>query len=94
MTSAASCVIPRENSEMFDLVKAGKLDEARNIYLSKVCPLNAMAFFNVPDFIAAYKLALYWMGIIRTPTLRQPLVQLDQVMQAELRGALKFIGKL
>lgn len=94
MTSAASCVIPRENSDMFDLVKEGKLDEARRIYLSKVCPLNAMAFFNVPDFIAAYKLALYWMGIIKTPTLRKPLVQLDSVMQRELRGALKFIGKL
>ncbi len=94
MTSAASCIIPRENSDMFDLVKAGKLDEARNIYLSKVCPLNAMAFFNVPDFIAAYKLGLYWMGIIKTPTLRKPLIQLDPVMQRELRGALKFIGKL
>jgi 4-hydroxy-tetrahydrodipicolinate synthase len=94
MTSAASCIIPRENSDMFDLVKAGNLDAARNIYLSKVCPLNAMAFFNVPDFIAAYKLGLYWMGIIKTPTLRKPLVQLDPVIQRELRGALKFIGKL
>ena len=94
MTSAASCIIPRENSDMFDLVKAGNLDAARNIYLSKVCPLNAMAFFNVPDFIAAYKLGLYWMGIIKTPTLRKPLIQLDPVMQRELRGALKFIGKL
>lgn len=94
MTSAASCIIPRENSDMFNLIKAGKLDEARTIYLSKVCPLNAMAFFNVPDFIAAYKLALYWMGIIKKPTLRKPLIQLDPVMQRELRGALKFIGKL
>jgi len=94
MTSAASCIIPRENSKMFDLVQAGNLEEARKIYLSKVCPLNAMAFFNVPDFIAAYKLALYWMGIIKTPTLRKPLVQLDSVMQRELQGALRFIGKL
>jgi len=61
MTSAASCIIPRENSEMFDLVKKGRLEEARKIYLSAVCPLNAMAFFSVLDFIAAYKLALYWM---------------------------------
>ena len=94
MTSAASCIIPRENSDMFDLVKAGKFDKARKIYLSKVCPLNAMAFFSVLDFIAAYKLALYWMGVIKTPTVRKPLVQLDAVMQRELRGALKFIGKL
>lgn len=94
MTSAASCIIPRENSEMFNLIQAGKRDEARGIYLSKVCPLNAMAFFNVPDFIAAYKLALYWMGIIKTPTVRKPLRPLDAVMQRELKGALQFIGKL
>ena len=53
-----------------------------------------MAFFSVLDFIAAYKLALCWMGVIKTPTVRKPLVQLDAVMQRELRGALKFIGKL
>jgi dihydrodipicolinate synthase/N-acetylneuraminate lyase len=53
-----------------------------------------MAFYSVLDFIAAYKLALYWMGIIKTPTVRKPLVQLDSVMQRELRGALRFIGKL
>ena len=94
MTSAASCVIPRENSDMFNLAKDGKFDHAREIFLSKVCPLNAMGFFSVLDFIAAYKLALYWMGIIKTPAVRKPLVQLDAVMQRELRGALKFIGKL
>jgi len=94
MTSAASCIIPRENSDMFSLMKAGNIDEARKIYLSKVCPLNAMAFFSVLDFIAAYKLAMYWMGIIKTPTVRKPLLQLDSTMQRELRGALQFIGKL
>ena len=50
-------------------------------------PLNAMAFFSVLDFIAAYKLALYWMGIIKTPTVRKPLIQLDATLQRELRGA-------
>jgi 4-hydroxy-tetrahydrodipicolinate synthase len=94
MTSAASCVVPRENSDMFNLAREGQFEEARKIYLSKVCPLNAMAFFSVLDFIAAYKLALNWMGIIKSPTVRKPLVQLDSVMQRELRGALKFIGKL
>jgi 4-hydroxy-tetrahydrodipicolinate synthase len=94
MTSAASCVIPRENSDMFNFAKAGKFDQAREIFLSKVCPLNAVGFFSVLDFIAAYKLALYWMGIIKTPAVRKPLVQLDAVMQRELRGALTFIGKL
>jgi dihydrodipicolinate synthase/N-acetylneuraminate lyase len=94
MTSAASRIIPQENSDMFDLVKAGKLEEARKIYLSIVCPLNAMAFFSVLDFMAAYKLALYWMGVTKTPTVRKPLIQLDSVMQRELRGALRFIGKL
>jgi len=94
MTSAASCVVPKENSDMFRLIKAGQIEEARTIFLSKISPLNAVAFFSVLDFIAAYKLALYWMGIIKTPTVRKPLVQLDPVLQRELRGTLKFIGKI
>lgn len=94
MTSAASCVIPRENTEMFNLVQEGRIDEARQIYLSKIAPLNAIAFYTVLDYIAAYKMAAYWMGIIDTPTVRKPLLQLDDLMQRELRAALKYIGKL
>ena len=94
MTSAASCVIPRENTDMFNFIQAGDLDKARNIYLSTVCPLNAMAFYTVLDYIAGYKLALYYMGIIASPTVRKPLIQLDALMQRELRAALKYIGKL
>ena len=94
MTSAASCVIPRENTEMFNFVQAGDLDKARDIYLSTVCPLNAMAFYTISDFITGYKIALYEMGIIASPTVRKPLIQLDTLMQRELRAALKYIGKL
>jgi 4-hydroxy-tetrahydrodipicolinate synthase len=94
MTSAASCVIPKENTDMFNFVRNGNLEEAREIYLSKVCALNAMAFFSVLDYIAAYKLSLYWMGVIDTPTVRSPLLQLDETMRRELKGALKFIGKI
>jgi len=92
MTSAASCVIPGENTRMLRCVREGRLEEAREIYLSKVAPLNAIAFYTVLDYIAAYKLALYWMGIIDTPTVRRPLIQLDAVMQRELKAALRFIG--
>lgn len=94
MTSAASCVVPRENSDMFNFVQEGKLDQAREIFLSKIAPLNAIAFYTVLDYIAAYKLAAYWMGIIDTPIVRRPLLQLDDLMQRELRAALKLIGKL
>ena len=94
MTSAASCVIPRENTEMFDFIQSGDIDKARDIYLSTVCPLNAIAFYTVSDFIAGYKLALYDMGIIASPTVRKPLIPLDNLMQKELQAALKYIGKL
>lgn len=92
MTSAASCVIPAENTRMLRLVREGEIDKARQIYLSKVAPLNSIAFYTVLDYIAAYKLALYWMGVIHTPTVRRPLMQLDPLMQRELKAALKFIG--
>lgn len=92
MTSAASCVVPGENTRMLRLVREGKIDEARDIFLSKIAPLNSIAFATVLDYIAAYKLALHWMGVIDTPTVRRPLVQLDATMQRELRAALRFIG--
>lgn len=94
MTSAASCVLPGENSRMFDLVREGRLDEARNIFLSKMSPLNAVAFYTVLDFIAAYKLCLHLMGIIETPVVRKPLLQLDAIMQRELKAAMRFVGLL
>ncbi len=94
MTSAASCILPRENTNMFNYIQTGEIEKARQIYLQMVCPLNAMAFYTVLDYIAAYKMALYFMGIIETPTVRKPLVQLDSIMQNELREALRLIGKL
>ncbi len=94
MTSAASCVVPEANTQMYDLVQAGRIDEARKIFLSKIAPLNAVAFYTVLDYIAAYKLCLYWMGVIASPVLRKPLLQLDDLMQRELREALKFCGVL
>jgi 4-hydroxy-tetrahydrodipicolinate synthase len=94
MTSAASCIVPRENSEMFGLVRQGKLDEARRIFLSTIAPLNAIAFSTVLDYIAAYKLAAHWMGLIASPAVRKPLLQLDETMQRELRGTVNFLGKL
>jgi 4-hydroxy-tetrahydrodipicolinate synthase len=94
MTSAASNVVPKENTDMFNLVRAGKIDDARQIFLSKIAPLNSIAFYTALDYIAAYKLSAYWMGLIDTPVVRKPLLQLDELMQKELRAALKFIGKL
>ena len=94
MTSAASCIVPRANSDMFDLVQQGRLEEARAIFLAKITPLNAIAFFSVLDFIAAYKLAAHWLGLLESPTVRLPLLPLDATLQRELRAALEFIGVL
>lgn len=92
MTSAASCVVPRDNTDMFNHVRSGNLDAARKIFLSRIAPLNALAFHTVLDYIAAYKLCLYWMGIIDTPTVRKPLVQLDATLQRELKETMRFLG--
>ena len=70
MTSAASCVLPSGKLRYVQSRQGGKIGRGEKYLSFQGCSLNAMAFFNVPDFIAAYKLALYWMGIIKTPTLR------------------------
>lgn len=94
MTSACSCIVPGEITNIVDYIQAGEIEKAREIYLKTVCPLTNIAVYSVLDFIACYKMALYFMGIITTPTVRKPLMPLNSIMQTEIREALKFIGKL
>jgi len=40
------------------------------------------------------KMALYWMGIIESPELRLPLVQLDEKFHKDFKACLRKLGKL
>lgn len=68
MTSAASCVLPKEQAEMFQYIQGNEMEKAQEIFLSKFAPLNAIAFANVLHYVQCYKGALKWMGVIETDT--------------------------
>ncbi|ATW26176.1 dihydrodipicolinate synthase family protein [Candidatus Formimonas warabiya] len=92
MTTIASCVLPKEQSDMFNLIQNGQLDEARDIYYKKVCPLSSIAFCNVLQYIQCYKYALRKMDIIASDKCKVVMEPLDNCRKAEMDAVLKFIG--
>lgn len=94
MTSAASCVVPQEQSAIFENIRDGKIKEAREIFHSSVGPLNAIAFANVLQYPQCYKRALKWMGVIAHDTCKPVMEPIDDIRTQELRAVLQRIGKL
>lgn len=91
MTSAASNVLPREQTDMFNFINEGKLDEARKIFYDKIAPLNAIAFANVLQYPQCYKLALKWMGIIESDTCKVVMEPISEIRRRELRAVMEYI---
>ncbi|HYE83448.1 MAG TPA: dihydrodipicolinate synthase family protein [Clostridia bacterium] len=91
MTSAASNVLPREQTDMFNYINEGKLAEARKIFYDKVAPLNAIAFANVLQYPQCYKLALKWMGIIESDTCKVVMEPISEIRRRELRAVMEYI---
>ena len=94
MTTAASNIFPRENSDIFEAIEAGERDRARDIHNKIMAPWNDICFPSPLQFIQCYKLALKWKGIINSAEVRLPLRQVDQVRQNELRAVLEYLGFL
>lgn len=94
MTSAASCILPREQSDMFEFIQNGNLDGARKIFHDFVGPLNSIAFANVLQYPQCYKRALKWMGVIEHDTCKPVMEPIDEIRSRELRGVLERIGKV
>lgn len=92
MTSAASCVIPNEQTKIFELVKSGNVDEARNIFHDVVAPLNSIAFANVLQYPQCYKKLLMWMGVIETDTCKPVMEPIDDIRTRELRAIGERLG--
>jgi 4-hydroxy-tetrahydrodipicolinate synthase len=91
MTSAASNVLPREQTDMFNFINEGKLDEARKIFFDKLAPLNAIAFANVLQYPQCYKLALKWMGVIESDTCKVVMEPISEIRRRELRAVMEYI---
>lgn len=94
MTSAASNVLPAEQSAIFEAVRAGEDEKARDLFHSVVGPVNSIAFANVLQYPQCYKQALQWMGIIEHATSKIVMEPIDDVRKRELRAVLERVGIL
>lgn len=92
MTSAASCILPKEQSDMFEYIQKGRLQEARKIFLDKLAPLNAIAFANVLQYPQCYKLALKWMGVIESDTCKVVMEPISDIRKRELKEVMEYIN--
>ena len=92
MTSAASCVLPQEQTDMFNAVQAGDLDKARKLFFNKIAPLNSIAFADVLQYVQCYKKALKWMGVIENDTCKIVMEPITKIRERELRAVMEHIG--
>lgn len=91
MTSAASCVLPRQQSLMYEFIREGDTDSAREIFLSKLAPLNSIAFANVLQYVQCYKKALRWMGVIESDTCKVVMEPITETRERELKQVMRYI---
>lgn len=84
----------KEQTEMFELVRKGKYEEAREIW-DRLLPLeNAIFAPPVRNYRARLKEALVMMGIIKTTFVRPPLTPVSREEREELRSILKSLKML
>lgn len=84
----------KEQTEMFELVRKGKYEEAREIW-DRLLPLeNAIFAPPVRNYRARLKEALAMMGIIKTTFVRPPLTPVSREEREELRSILKSLKML
>jgi len=87
-TNATSGVVPEVTRKMFDLVQAGKIDEARELQYKLLKLFDAMLYSA--DFPEGFRAAVGLRGF-KTGLSRQPLAQTQHDQIATLRDTLQCI---
>lgn len=91
-TIGIGSIMPKETSMIYDLWKAGEHEKARDVYYDRMLPFINVTLAWTPTYIAAFKLILHWKGIIKSPTVRTPVMPLDPVREAELKAVAKRLS--
>jgi 4-hydroxy-tetrahydrodipicolinate synthase len=87
--SVASHVIPREMLNWKKLVQAGKYDDANADLKKHIALINHLFVEANPIPV---KMALYYMGLIKSPELRLPLVQMSEDLAQKMKQEMKSLG--
>jgi 4-hydroxy-tetrahydrodipicolinate synthase len=92
ITIAGASVMPRECTDLYEKWKAGDKESAREIHYNKLLPVINVALAALPQYIACFKMILYRKGLIASPTVRPPLVPLDEVRATEIEAVAERVG--
>jgi 4-hydroxy-tetrahydrodipicolinate synthase len=84
--------LPQESSAFFDDCRAGNWTSAETVFYDKMLPIINATLGYLPEFIAAFKLILHWMGVISSPAVRAPLMPIDVIRQREIRAVAHRCG--
>jgi 4-hydroxy-tetrahydrodipicolinate synthase len=81
--TATCAVFPEESTALLNMVREGRIDEARRYYHEKIIPWNDCAFYQ--NWQAVHKYALYLMGIIKSTKCLPPQAPLADYQIAEIK---------
>lgn len=87
--SVASHIIPKEMIAWKNQVAAGKSEVAK-ADIQKYTPLLQHLFVEANPI--PVKMALYYMGIIKSPELRLPMVTMDEDLASKMKREMKSLG--
>lgn len=91
MGTALGNVLPKAGTEVCDLYRCGKIEEAHKLYNSKIAPWIVASGIIKAEFIRYHKEALYRMGIISSPVTRPPLTELSDARLEQLDYLMKHL---
>lgn len=91
MGTALGNVLPKAGTEVCNLYRSGKIEEAHKLYNSKIAPWIVASGIIKAEFIRYHKEALYRMGVISSPVTRPPLTELSDARLEQLDYLIKQI---
>jgi 4-hydroxy-tetrahydrodipicolinate synthase len=91
-TLGVANLLPRETTALFDRFREGEKQAARDVYYSSLLPFINVTLASLPQYIACFKMVLYWKGLIQSPAVRPPLVPLDETRSTELKAVARRVG--
>ncbi|MGA2908990.1 MAG: dihydrodipicolinate synthase family protein [Terracidiphilus sp.] len=91
-TLGVANLLPRETTALYDRFSKGEKQAARDVFYSSLLPFINVTLASLPQYIACFKMVLYWKGLIQSPAVRPPLVPLDETRSTELKAVAQRIG--
>lgn len=84
VVAGSAAIMPKYEVALHHLAQAGRTEEARQLFYTRMLPLIAFATPD-PYAFSVCKHVLYWQGLIDSPIVRPPYENAPPLLQAEMR---------